>query len=528
MVYARHKGAPPNTPPYFLEDGTARDKALKDWVKDHLECLMPECPNRLLSAVNRSEHSGRRDGFSHRKGAGKHAPEGLFHQQGKALIQSWVNSAYPDAVVALELATETRERIADVMIDWPTGERIAVEIQYAALTVEAWLARHQSYLDQGITPIWLLGHHGAHMKAARAPHTTDWDTAAGQVQLTLLQQKMIEYDATVLWINPIDRTVATPWTVERADHRSPVYNVYCTPATERAFITIDNLDQCELDPERGLVPPAMRLIEEAERLRRLEEQRRIDEAKRLQAEKDAEAAYNERLLAKQREAWETSALAAVFDQRWSRTPDLLGVLPGDSFDRSGVWAYPTYWRGVIYEELIHAFALGDTPTLEDQMLSGALMLPRHEPHFTVGDVYAALEAHGIRYQDRDRERVSQLVRWFLQRLGEYGVLNLCRGWAGHTLAFEVTGKTLAQAEAEYQQANDDRQRAINQRRVAQGEALQRAAEKRRERAERNRRPWSPNDFAVDPAQDAARSQCNRCGRPLPSWQRGGYHTSGCY
>ena len=386
MVYARHRRAPPTAPPYFLEDGTARDKTLKAWARENLECLMPECPNRLLSAVNRSEHSGRRDGFTHRKGAGKHAPEGLFHQQGKALIQSWVNVAYPDAIVTLELATAARDRIADVMVEWSTGERIAVEIQYAALTVEAWLARHQSYLDQGITPVWLLGHHGAHMKAARTPYVTDWETAVGQVQLTLLHQKMAEHDATVLWMNPIDRTIATPWAVRRGDRQTPVHSVYCTPTTDRAFLTVEDLDQCELDPVRGLVTPTMHAIEEAERHRREVEQGRVAEANRVQAAKDAEAAYYQGLRTHQREVWEASPLAAVFAQRWQHTPDLLGLLADDDADQSGVWAHPTHWRGVIYEELIHPYALGDEPTLEDQLLTGALLPPRQDPHFTPSDL----------------------------------------------------------------------------------------------------------------------------------------------
>jgi hypothetical protein len=52
------------------------DKELKAWVKEHLECLMPGCPDRRLTAVNRSQ-SRRRDGFTHRQGAGKHGIEGF-------------------------------------------------------------------------------------------------------------------------------------------------------------------------------------------------------------------------------------------------------------------------------------------------------------------------------------------------------------------------------------------------------------------------------------------------------------------
>lgn len=264
MVYARHKGAAPNTPPYYLVDGTAREKELKAWVREHLECLMPECPDRRLTAVNRSEHSGRRDGFSHHQGAGKHGLEGLFHQQGKALIQNWVAARYPDAQVHLEVATETGERIADVMVTWPTGQQMAVEIQYAPLTVEAWLERQQSYLRQGITPVWLLGHHGAHMKTARTPTYPSWDAVAGQVQLSLLHQKMTEHNATVIWINPVDRTVGTPWALERIDGTPAPYKLFCRSTTTRAFFAVEPLDQCDLDPRHGLITPAMRLLLQSE------------------------------------------------------------------------------------------------------------------------------------------------------------------------------------------------------------------------------------------------------------------------
>jgi hypothetical protein len=163
LVYARRKGAPPTEPLYFLKDGTARDPSVRAWVRRHLECFMPECDNRRLTVVNRSEHSGRRDGFCHSSGAGRHSAEGLFHQQGKALIRQWIHDRYPQVEVMVEKSTITRARIADVMVRWPDGRLTAIEIQYAPLTVETWIERHQSYEQQGIKDIWLLGHHGAHL-----------------------------------------------------------------------------------------------------------------------------------------------------------------------------------------------------------------------------------------------------------------------------------------------------------------------------------------------------------------------------
>lgn len=265
LVYARLKGASLETPPYFLADGSARSQDLKQWVREHLECLMPECADRRLIAVNRSEHSGRRDGFSHFRGAGKHGIEGLFHQQGKALIQAWIAERYPYLDARVEEPIAARERVADVMVTWPTGHRVAVEIQYAALTVEEWLERHNSYLRNDIVPIWLLGHHGVHMKAAKGSTDPTSDQVAGQVQLAVLHQKMIEHRAAVLWLNPVDRTVATPWTVIRLGGTHDEFYASCRPDTSRAFLTVENLNDCELDPLDGLITPAHNLISAAQR-----------------------------------------------------------------------------------------------------------------------------------------------------------------------------------------------------------------------------------------------------------------------
>src|SRR4051812_39769885 len=88
LVYARYR-ADPNVRPFFLEDGKAAD--LKEWTKAHLECFMPECRDRRLTTVSRT---GKRDGFTHYRGAGGHARESLFHQQAKATIERWVASRY--------------------------------------------------------------------------------------------------------------------------------------------------------------------------------------------------------------------------------------------------------------------------------------------------------------------------------------------------------------------------------------------------------------------------------------------------
>jgi len=85
LPYARHK-AEPDAPLFYLEDGTARE--VRVYTKEHLQCPVPGCPDSWLTTVAR--HPRKRDGFTHRKGAGGHAPESVHHLQGKALVERWV------------------------------------------------------------------------------------------------------------------------------------------------------------------------------------------------------------------------------------------------------------------------------------------------------------------------------------------------------------------------------------------------------------------------------------------------------
>lgn len=248
LVFARRRDRP-DDPPYYLVDGTARDPVVRALTRESLECLVPECTDRRLKTVNRSEHWGRRDGFAHYPGAGKHAPMGLFHAQGQALIVAWVAEHFPDATARKEARTASGARIADVLVEWPAGGQAAVEIQYAGIRVSEWLGRQQSYLDYNITPVWLLGHHGDQM-----------NPLGDQVVLTLMQRKMIEFGVAVVWLNPVHRTVATPFIYESAHDKAEARLVPPRAATERVHLRIDSIDDCRLDPLVGLTTPSMELL----------------------------------------------------------------------------------------------------------------------------------------------------------------------------------------------------------------------------------------------------------------------------
>lgn len=163
LVFVRYRDAP--TEPYYLEDGSASDPGMREFVRDELECLLPGCADRRLHLVNR--HGGRRqqrDGFRHSSGTGGHSAESLFHEQAKLRIQRWLRDTRPELQVQLEGATADRSRRADVLITWPNGRSVAVEIQYSPLPVNDWIERHRSYQAQGITDLWLFGNDTTYLR----------------------------------------------------------------------------------------------------------------------------------------------------------------------------------------------------------------------------------------------------------------------------------------------------------------------------------------------------------------------------
>lgn len=218
--------------------------------------------------------------FAHTAGGdGCTQGESPEHLAGKAAIVEWVADAYPDLTVDTEVPIGDRERIADVLVTWPTGQRVAIEIQYARLSDhgdhDSWHDRTNDYLDHDILPIWLLGHTGAQLKVWEpADQSEDWPK---QVRLNALHNYMTHQGAKVLWLNPFTRTVATPSTGRERP-------VPIRTATSSAHLHPEPLTDCALDPECGLTTPAMeRLHGNAQEMQRLQaERQKVDAARRAE------------------------------------------------------------------------------------------------------------------------------------------------------------------------------------------------------------------------------------------------------
>lgn len=486
LLYARYKDRPWDQP-YYLVDGTAA--AVRDLAKEQLECFMPDCRDRRLTTVARH---GRRDGFSHTAGAGGHSREGLFHQQAKALIVRWVQCRYPTVTAVAEQATDRGDRRADVMLTWPDGPQVAVEVQYAAITVEDWLSRQTSYREQGIRAVWLFGHLAPHLRPARPEPWRAPEDVAGHVHLSDLHRAVADSGETVLWINPIDEQVGVAWRWERMHHcrdvnchhddlREARFPVPCGAAATAAIFAVDRLFDCELSPDGLVTPTSLSLLGsqgELLKARELDQTRQAAEiearraaararAEEATAREEAEAAEEARRsawIAERRSSdadrWNASKLRADLIARYGEPPDELGT---ELHTDTGIFAYPAHWHGALYVDLIETEPTG--------------------ARFTIADCYRALGARGIRLNQRPGAAASAVIA-FLDWLRELGVVGV-HFVGGRVDYVEVITPDLQAAREIRSRDAEERQR----RWAEQGEALRlrREAEQREREAQDARR-----------------------------------------
>jgi hypothetical protein len=541
--------------PRFLPDGQAAE--LRAVAKAQWRCPVPDCAVEIttVGGTNRRHH------FRHNQPA-PHASDGEseFHLAAKAMLAAWAQERLPvNASVQEERSTTkdprtSRYRIADVMVTWEDHRQTAFEVEYKNYAPEDWELKQSDYDSHEPTPIpcvWLLGH----LRVKRPPKNSYMAEEPEIVRIPRLGQKWIASGRPLLAINPVTRQIGTFLSEHKWDEPK-----FPAPGDTYGRLHVDALEDCVLDYQRGIVTPAMRRVEKAETRRREAEQRRVDEENRRKAERERRVAYYEDLRRKQCDTWEATDLFKTFNERWGTVPALLATLPGDPIDQSGVWAHPSHWRGAIYEELIHPFALGPQPTLEDQMLSGALLPARQSSSFNFHDIQVALSVHEINTHQRDPKKAYKTVLEFMERLHKWQVLAIHRDRNNRATHFEPTGYPLVKAETDYQnrrRQNEAATRATDTQRIAdmnraraQHDARQLAArelatrradarrvleanracaeyEARARREQQRAHTTTPQPDQRQPTGADDRSRCSRCEEPLPSWQRGGYHTAGC-
>lgn len=358
QVYARYKDDPGRL--YFLDDDTVLE--LRGWLKEHVECFMPECTNREL--IPRAGSKGRRDHFGHHSGAGGHGEESLAHEQAKQVLRSWLEQQ--DAV--LEAQTEWpfgRQAKADVYASDGDFE-LVFEVQYSSLAPSEWKRRHAVYDTCCIGDLWVWGHRGKHLQ---------FDPRTQTVRLSNAQLEAVAAGQPLIWLNPERREVLTGWVfkhvamyvnsdqlgkkaAQRDAQRS--FQVPPTVADERCWVTVDALDDCTLDGWGILTPTRQKLQQQQAELDQIVEERRLQVQRRTEQERQRRAHMATPEL--REEAWQQ-------DPRRQQLLDTFGEIPpvlrGDNSTVAGVWAHPEQWRATLYLELVHSASHGHRFAFED-------------------------------------------------------------------------------------------------------------------------------------------------------------------
>lgn len=98
-------------------------------------------------------------------------PESPQHREAKKFLALHLRTAYAEyttADIEYEVPVPEVKRIADLMITFPMGWRIAHEVQLASITTEILQERTNDYLRAGVDVVWWLGNN------ANTPANRDW------------------------------------------------------------------------------------------------------------------------------------------------------------------------------------------------------------------------------------------------------------------------------------------------------------------------------------------------------------------
>lgn len=268
----------------YLAPGQAaevREIARREW-----RCPTPGCHAQIST-----RGGSRRDHFFHvNAGHGHSRGESDWHLQAKAMLAQWATVRGGSDVVATEEETVKSidgrlSRRADLMVTWTDDRRkVAFEVEYKALTAEAWEAKQADYRSQGIFCVWMFGHVRRHLRLR--PQPSAWSEAKpwDYVKWTPATRAVGVAELPVLFVNPVERSIATlvhhgaradssrPGDWWRQPQRFGVRLAYpgdaFSVATHWPRIVIDSIDACQLDRRWGLVTPTMtRVWAERERIR---------------------------------------------------------------------------------------------------------------------------------------------------------------------------------------------------------------------------------------------------------------------
>lgn len=129
---------------------------LQSWSQEHVLY----CPNcRGVLHVRGGPEKRTQLHFAHQKGecAWSTESESVRHMRGKMVLTEWLRRQFPRASISLEERLPEPNRIADIFVTHPDGQRWAIEFQCAPLDVDEWRLRHAAYRNANIQDTWIIG-----------------------------------------------------------------------------------------------------------------------------------------------------------------------------------------------------------------------------------------------------------------------------------------------------------------------------------------------------------------------------------
>lgn len=413
--------------PMFLDKGRA--DAVRQTAKEHWRCPVPGCEVPIST-----RGGSRRDHFFHLgEGNGHSDGESMFHLQAKAMLADWARRQDPSVVVTEELTVKdpaaSRTRRPDVLAAWPEGRRVAFEVEYKAYTPADWRAKQHDFdqMSPPVLAVWLFGHLHRYLALAPRPAGLAEDQPWDEIVFRELPRAVAAAGMPMLHVNPVDRTVGTvvidgvPLDQMRKRPRWSAKNDLSHVGLRlpragdfHGRLVVCQLDDCRLDPERGLVTPAMAEVEasraaveaaaavDREKDRLAEERAAAIRAK--QPSKEDRKAYALAAAERDQQKWLDDPLRAGLVRHYGKVPPVLAKkLDGDH----GVHGHHEHWHCVAFLKLVSK-KVGRT--------------------WTVPQVYAVI-AESFKLH-KEPEKRSHAISGFLRHLKEHGFVDFDDCWNG--------------------------------------------------------------------------------------------------